>query len=59
LLDLLAVELLRQIFERLGLEDALVRRQNAHQRLELTLHGGHRVGDERRQVGAAYDGLRE
>ena len=53
LLDLLAVEQAHQVFEHLGLEDAVVLRQHALERLELGLDGGHRLGDELRQVGAA------
>ena len=51
LLDLLAVEEAHQVFEHLGLEDAVVLGQHAQQRLELGLDGGHRLGDELGQVG--------
>ena len=53
LLDLLAVEQAHQVFEHLGLEDAVVLGQHALERLELGLDGGHGLGDELGQVGAA------
>ena len=52
-LDLLAVEQAHQVFEHLGLEDAVVLGQHALKRLELGLDGGHGLGDEPRQIAAA------
>ena len=53
LLDLLAVEQPHQVFEHLGLEDAVVLRQHAGERLELGLDGRHGLGDEPGQIAAA------
>ena len=49
-LDLLAVEEAHQVFEDLGLEDAVVLGQHALERLEVGLDGRHGVGDELGQV---------
>ena len=57
LLDLFAVEQAHQVFEHLGLEDAIVLRQDALKRLELVLDGGHGLGDQLGQVTAAEGGL--
>ena len=57
LLDLRAVEEAHQVFEHLGLEDAVVLRQDAEERLELGLDGGHRVGDQPRKIGTAGGSL--
>ena len=57
LLDLLAVEEAHQVFEHLGLEDAVVLGQHALQRLESGLDGGHGLGDKLGQVAAAGGGL--
>ena len=57
LLDQLTIEHAHEVFEHLGLEDAVVLGQYAEQGLELGLNSGHGLGDEPGQVSAADGGL--